>query len=115
MGTLLPWLGVDGATRSSYELASLVDRLGLAAGSPAGLLLRLWPVVPVAVAVSSVLALLSHDAAARVVALLAACVVLVGCAVAWSTPSPARPGVLLSLVGALALAAAALLPRRVLR
>ena len=46
VGTFLPWLRSGSRQRNSYEIFSLVDRLGFATSSLVGWGLRLWPVVP---------------------------------------------------------------------
>lgn len=46
IGTFLPWLRSGTRARSSYEIFSLVDRLGISQSSIVGWGLRLWPVVP---------------------------------------------------------------------
>ncbi|MBK5330723.1 MAG: hypothetical protein JJD93_02055 [Ilumatobacteraceae bacterium] len=46
VGTFLPWLRSGTRDRSSYEIFSLVDRLGISQSSVVGWGLRLWPVVP---------------------------------------------------------------------
>src|SRR6185295_8875857 len=46
VGTFLPWLRSGTRGRSSYEIFSLVDRLGISQSSVVGWGLRLWPVVP---------------------------------------------------------------------
>ena len=46
LGSFLPWLRSGSRRRNSYEIFSLVERLGF---SPSGLVgwgLRLWPIVP---------------------------------------------------------------------
>ncbi|MDP9464178.1 MAG: hypothetical protein M3P52_06110 [Actinomycetota bacterium] len=45
-GTFLPWLRSGTRRRSSYEIFSLVDRLGISRSSLVGWGLRLWPIVP---------------------------------------------------------------------
>lgn len=115
IGTLLPWIGTDGSARTSYELASIVDRLGLSDGSAAALLIRVWPAVPVAVALCSVLAAVRCDRTARLIGALSGSIVILGCVIAWTAPLPARAGVALSLVGSVVLLVGGLLPRRVLR
>jgi hypothetical protein len=45
-GTFLPWLRSGTRKRNSYEIFSLVDRLGISQSSVVGWGLRLWPVVP---------------------------------------------------------------------
>jgi hypothetical protein len=46
LGTFLPWLRSGSRRRNSYEIFSLVDRLGISQSSLVGWGLRLWPVVP---------------------------------------------------------------------
>ena len=46
VGTFQPWVRSGERERSSYEIFSLVDRLGISRSSVVGWGLRLWPVVP---------------------------------------------------------------------
>lgn len=46
IGTFLPWVRSGTRRRSSYEIFSLVERLGFSPSSLIGWGLRLWPVVP---------------------------------------------------------------------
>ena len=46
VGTFLPWLRSGTRDRSSFEIFSLVDRLGISQSSLVGWGVRLWPVVP---------------------------------------------------------------------
>src|SRR5882757_7035468 len=46
VGTFLSWLRSGTRDRSSYEIFSLVDRLGISQSSVVGWGVRLWPVVP---------------------------------------------------------------------
>lgn len=46
LGTFLPWLRSGSRRRSSYEIFSLVDRLGISPSSAIGWGVRLWPLVP---------------------------------------------------------------------
>jgi hypothetical protein len=46
VGTFLPWLRSGTRRRNSYEIFSLVDRLGISQSSLVGWGVRLWPVVP---------------------------------------------------------------------
>src|SRR3954453_11824647 len=46
VGTFLPWLRSGTRRRNSYEIFSLVDRLGISVSSLVGWGVRLWPVVP---------------------------------------------------------------------
>ncbi len=49
-GTFLPWLRSGTKRRSSYEIFSLVDRLGISPSSMIGWGVRLWPIVPLLLA-----------------------------------------------------------------
>lgn len=51
-GTFLSWVRSGSADRSSYEIFGLVDRLGFEPNSAIGWLLRLWPLVPLALVVT---------------------------------------------------------------
>jgi len=46
VGTFLPWLRSGTRRRNSYEIFSLVERLGISQSSLVGFGVRLWPVVP---------------------------------------------------------------------
>jgi len=46
VGTFVPWLRSGSRQRNSYEIFSLVDRLGFSQSSVIGWGLRLWPVLP---------------------------------------------------------------------
>lgn len=50
VGTFLPWLRSGARRRSSYEIFSLVDRLGFSESSLVGWGVRLWPIVPLLLA-----------------------------------------------------------------
>ncbi|MEY2582010.1 MAG: hypothetical protein QOE09_1859 [Ilumatobacteraceae bacterium] len=52
LGTFLPWVRSGQRRRSSYEIFSLVDRLGISRSSVVGWGLRMWPVVPLLLALS---------------------------------------------------------------
>ena len=54
-GTFLPWLRSGTRERSSYEIFSLVERLGYSRSDLVGWGLRLWPIVPLLLAGSVVL------------------------------------------------------------
>ena len=56
VGTFLPWLRSGTRRRSSYEIFSLVDRLGISQSSLVGWGLRLWPIVPLLLATAVTLA-----------------------------------------------------------
>ena len=46
VGTFLPWLRSGTRLRSSYDIFSLVERLGFSRSDVVGWGLRLWPVLP---------------------------------------------------------------------
>lgn len=46
VGTFLPWLRSGSRRRNSYEIFSLIERLGISQSSVVGWGLRVWPVVP---------------------------------------------------------------------
>ena len=46
LGAVSPWVRSGAAQRSSFEMAALVDRLGVAPDGPIGLAVRLWALVP---------------------------------------------------------------------
>ena len=50
VGTFLPWLRSGTRLRSSYQIFSLVERLGYSRSDLVGWGLRLWPIVPLLVA-----------------------------------------------------------------
>ena len=52
VGTFLSWVRSGSTDRSSYEVFGLVDRLGFEPNSAIGWLLRLWPLVPLALVVT---------------------------------------------------------------
>jgi hypothetical protein len=54
--SLLPWVRTGGVRRNSYDLLSLVERLGFAPDGPAEPALRWWPLMPLLAAVAVVLA-----------------------------------------------------------
>jgi hypothetical protein len=55
VGTFLPWLRSGTRRRSSYEVFSLVDRLGFSQSSAIGVGLRVWPNVPLLLAFAATL------------------------------------------------------------
>ncbi len=56
VGSSMAWLRTGARTRSSYEVFAIVDRLGFAPHGPIGWAVRLWPLVPLLVTVTAVLA-----------------------------------------------------------
>jgi hypothetical protein len=53
-GSLMAWVRTGGARRNSYDLLSLIDRLGFAPDGPAEIALRWWPLVPLLAVVAVV-------------------------------------------------------------
>jgi hypothetical protein len=56
IGTFLPWLASGSVDRSSYDLVDIVERLGFSSGGVIDLALTLWPIVPLLLVVSAVVA-----------------------------------------------------------
>ena len=54
VGSLMAWIRTGGARRNSYDLLSLIDRLGFAPDGPAEFALRWWPLVPLLAVVAVV-------------------------------------------------------------
>ena len=54
VGTFLPWLGSGATDRSSYEMFSIVDRLGFSPDGLVGWAIRLWPLVPLLFVVAAI-------------------------------------------------------------
>jgi hypothetical protein len=46
LGTFLPWLRSGSRLRNSYEIFSLLERLGISQSSVVGWGLRVWPMAP---------------------------------------------------------------------
>ncbi|MEA3185510.1 MAG: hypothetical protein QOJ74_1987 [Ilumatobacteraceae bacterium] len=60
VGTFLPWLRSGTRQRNSYDIFSLVERLGYSRSHVIGWGLRLWPVLPVLIAVAVTLLWFPH-------------------------------------------------------
>lgn len=54
VGSFLPWLASGTASRSSYDLFGIVDRLGFSPDGAIGWAIRLWPLLPLLVVVTVV-------------------------------------------------------------
>jgi hypothetical protein len=50
IGTFMPWLRSGAVRRNSYEILSLVERLGISRSSLVGWGVRLWPIAPLLLA-----------------------------------------------------------------
>ena len=108
-GTFLPWLRSGTRERNSYEIFSLVDRLGFSPSSLVGWGVRLWPIVPLLLAVAVTLLWFPRrwltDAAVAVAVIYTGVV----SAAVRSAPSTSlisiEAGPLVTLVGAIVLAA----------
>lgn len=63
IGSFLPWLASGTASRSSYDLFGIVDRLGFSPDGLVGWAIRLWPLLPLLLVVTVVSHHVHHDAA----------------------------------------------------
>lgn len=63
VGSFLPWLASGSASRSSYDLFEIVDRLGFSPDGAVGWAVRLWPLLPLVLVVTVVTHHLHLDAA----------------------------------------------------
>ena len=107
-GSLVPWVRTGGARRNSYDLLSLVDRLGFAPDGPAEAALRWWPLIPLLAAIAVVATWWGWPRAGGAVGVVAAIYGGgVGLAVSRADPALVRvePGPTVTFVGALILAA----------
>ena len=68
VGTFLPWLRSGERRRNSYDIFSLVDRLGISQSSIVGWGVRLWPLVPFLLVLTVVLLWFASRAPAAAVA-----------------------------------------------
>jgi hypothetical protein len=71
-GSLLAWVRTGGTRRNSYDLLSLIDRLGFAPDGPAEIALRWWPLVPLLAIVAVVAACWGWPRAGGAIGLAAA-------------------------------------------
>lgn len=116
VGTFLPWLRSGARRRSSYEIFSLVDRLGFSESSLVGWGVRLWPIVPLLVAGATTLQWFPRKWVSGIVTMVA--VVYAGGVSAAVETAPSSSlvaieyGPLVTLAGALGLAAGALVTLR---
>ena len=103
VGMFGPWVHSGSASRSSFELADVVVRLGYARGGPVGLALRTWPMAPLSVVIAIVATWwIGGRVAAGIAVVVGLVVSLVGAAV-WSAPDSillgSRWGSLVSALG----------------
>jgi hypothetical protein len=116
-GTFLPWLRSGTRERSSYEIFSLVERLGYSRSDLVGWGLRLWPIVPLLLAGSVVLQWYPRKWLTGTVTILAA-LYAGGVAAAVSSASPVslisvEYGATVALVGSVLLALGYLVTLRI--
>jgi hypothetical protein len=107
-GSLLPWVRTGGMRRNSYDLLSLVERLGFAPDGPAEQALRWWPMLPLLATSAVVAAWWGWPRAGGTVGLIAALYGGgVGIAVgrAGSALVHVEPGPAVTILGSLVLAA----------
>jgi hypothetical protein len=106
-GSLMAWVRTGGTRRNSYDLLSLIDRLGFAPDGPAEIALRWWPLVPLLSVVAVVAAWWGWPRAGGVVGLIAA---VYGGAMGFAVNSARsdlvriEPGTMVTIVGAVILA-----------
>ena len=103
-GMFGPWVRTGSASRSSFELADLVVRLGFARSGAVGLALRTWPMAPLSVVVAVVAAWWIGGRIAATLSIAVGVVVgLVGASV-WGAPESvllgSRWGSLVTAAGA---------------
>src|SRR6187401_764882 len=104
VGMFGPWVRTGSASRSSFELADVVVRLGYAPGGPVGLALRTWPMAPLSVVVAVVATWwIGGRVVAGLTVVVGLVVGLVGAAV-WNAPDSvllgSRWGSLVTALGA---------------
>ena len=112
-GTFMPWVRSGARRRSSYEIFSLVDRLGFSASSVVGWGIRLWPVLPLLLVAAVTVLWFSTSWVSGLpaaVAVVYASVVSIAVRSARSSSLiSVASGPLITLIGAAAVAAGALL------
>lgn len=115
VGTFLPWLRSGTRRRNSYEIFSLVDRLGYSQSDLVGWGLRLWPILPLLVACAvSLLWFPRAWATGAAVVVAAVYAGVVSAAVRSASPNSiitVEYGASVTLIGAVLLAAGSLLTR----
>ena len=116
LGTFMPWLTSGSRRRNSYEIFSLVERLGISQSSLVGWGLRVWPLAPFLLVAAATLQWFPRRWLTGVSAIVA--VVYVGGVAAAVTFAPATSliavsyGPWVTLVGAVVLSVGALLNRQ---
>lgn len=112
-GTFLPWIRSGERRRGSYQVFSLIERLGYSSSSGVGWTLRLWPLLPLLVVSTIALLWFHRSSAATAVGVIAAAYAsTVSLAVRTASPSALTDieyGPLVCLAGAIALLAGLLL------
>lgn len=113
VGTFLPWLRSGTRLRTSYEIFSLVERLGISRSDVVGWGLRLWPVLPLVVACALTLTWFPRPWATGITSMVAAIYAgVVSAAVRSASPTgiiSVEYGATVTLIGAVVLAAGFLL------
>ncbi len=104
VGMFGPWVRTGQASRSSFELADLIVRLGFARSGPVGLAIRTWPMAPLSVVIAVVATWWIGGRLAAAITIAVGLVVgLVGAAV-WRAPDSlllaSRWGALVTAIGA---------------
>jgi hypothetical protein len=111
LGTFLPWLRSGTRRRNSYDIFSLVDRLGFSPSSIIGWAVRLWPLAPFLLALTVTFVWFPRKWIGRAIAIVAVAYVgIVSVAVRSARSSSLiriESGPLVTLAGAIVLAAGA--------
>jgi hypothetical protein len=111
-GSLLPWVRTGGVRRNSYDLLSLVERLGFAPDGPIEPALRWWPMMPLLATVAVVGAWWGWPKTGGVVGVIAALYGGgVGTAVMWARSNVVHTqfGAPMTMIGAVILAAGSII------
>ncbi len=116
VGTFLPWLRSGTRLRTSYEIFSLVERLGYSRSGMVGWGLRMWPVLPLLLVGAVTLTWFLRGSAGGIASLIVAVYAgVVSAAVRSASPEgiiSVEYGATVSLIGAVVLAAGHLLAIR---
>lgn len=117
LGVFAPWLESGETRRSSFELFELVDRLGFAPDGTFASVLRMWPIVPLALIASVVAAWTAKTRVAGAIGIIVGILVASVAAgimqapstgliqTAWGVPVALVGGLLLAMTGVWLLAA----------
>lgn len=112
VGTVLPWIRTGGASRNSFDLLAILDRLDIEPDGAARAVIRAWPFVPLLIVVGLVVALVADRRVGWVLAAAGGVLAAVVAAVVWQRSGgyvTRRAGVPMTAVAGSALATLSLL------